>query len=95
MKLVVTGEKGTMFTARYKADGVLQEHTGLMPETIPFRARNVEWEVTRPSGYGGFQVEFVVGDHKRLSTSNGGRRTIRGAYKSSLNQESYWARPVD
>lgn len=95
MKLVVTGEPGTMFTAKYKADGILQEQTALMPGTVAFQARNVEWEVTRPSGDGEFRVDLMVGELKRLSTTSSGHRTIRGALKYSANQESYWAQPVD
>ena len=95
MKLVVTGEPGTMFTAKYKADGILQEHTGMMPATIPFLARNVEWEVTRPSGDRDFRVELVVGELKRLSTTSAGRRTIRGALHYSAREEKYWAHSVD
>ena len=95
MKLVVTGESGRMITAKYKADGVSQEQTALMPATILFRARNVEWEVTQLNGDREFRVELVVGELKRLSTTSSGHRTIRGALKYSANEESYWAHSVD
>jgi hypothetical protein len=45
MKLVILGEKGTMYVAKYTVDGLKQEDSGLMPDTIHFGGRNVEWEV--------------------------------------------------
>ena len=95
MKLVVLGAPGTMVTVRYKADGVPQEETVLVPATIPFKARNVEWEVIRPSGDEEFRVELLVGDLKRLSTTSGRKSKIRGAMVYNAQQEKYWAQPVD
>lgn len=95
MRLVVTGEPGTMFTARFKADGVVQEQTALMPATIPFIARNVEWNVTVPNGNRNFRVELYVGNLMRLSTASSGRKTIEGVLNYSNNQEKYWAHTVE
>jgi hypothetical protein len=91
MKLVVLGTPGTMFAAKYKVDGATQEEAGLMPATIQFGGRSVEWEVMRPSGDREFRVEFYVGELKRTSTTSSGKAMIRGGLKYTATSESYWA----
>lgn len=95
MKLVITGTPGSMFAAKYKVDGAMQEEAGLMPGTIQFGGRSVEWEVTQPSGDREFRVEFYVEALKRTSTTSYGKPTIRGGLKYTATSESYWAHPVD
>jgi hypothetical protein len=95
MKLVILGEKGTMYTAKYTVDGLTQEEAGLMPDTIRFGGRNVEWEVLRPSGTQEFRVEFYVGELKRTSTTSAGKSKIRGAIQYGSDQERYWAAAAD
>jgi len=95
MKLVILGEKGTMYVAKYTVDGLKQEEAGLMPDTVRFGGRNVEWEVLRPSGTNDFRVEFCVGELRRTSTTSAGKSKIRGAIKYDRNHESYWAHPAD
>ena len=95
MKLVVEGERGTMFTAAYTVDGVRQEETAVMPATISFAGRNAEWEVRRPSGDGAFMVEFWIGEFRRQVTHSSGKPAIRGQVKYSETRESTWAHPVD
>jgi hypothetical protein len=95
MKLVILGEKGTMYTAKYTVDGLKQESTGLMPDTIQFGGRNAEWEVQRPSGGRDFRVEFYVGEMKHTSTTSSGKSKIRGAVRYGKNQEVYWGEATD
>ena len=95
MKLEVLGKPGTMFVAKYTVDGLLQEEAGLMPATIHFGGRNVEWEVLRPSGDEEFRVEFYVGELRRTSTTSAGKSKIRGALKYDANRERYGAQAVN
>jgi hypothetical protein len=91
MKLVILGEKGTMYTAKYKVDGLTQEEAGLMPDTIRFGGRSAEWEVLRPSGTNEFRVEFYVGELMRTSTTSAGKPRIRGGVKYDRRSEASWA----
>lgn len=95
MKLVVEGQKGTMFTATYTVDGVRQEETAVMPATISFGGRNAEWEVRRPSCDGAFSVEFWIGEFRRQVTHSSGKAAIRGEVEFSAEREKTWAHPVD
>ena len=95
MKLVVAGEKGTMLTAAYTVDGVLQEETAVIPATISFAGRNAEWEVRRPSGDRAFSVEFWIGQFKRQVTHSSGKPAIRGKVEFTETREATWAHPVD
>ena len=95
MKLEVLGKPGTMFVAKYTVDGLKQEEAGLMPGTIHFGGRSVEWEVVRPNGEEDFRVEFYVGELRRTSTTSAGKSKIRGALKYDANSEGYWAQAVD
>jgi hypothetical protein len=95
MKLEVLGKPGTMFVAKYTVDGLKQEEAGLMPSTVHFGGRSVEWEVLRPSGDEEFRVEFYVGELRRTSTTSAGRSKIRGELKYDANSERYWAHAVD
>jgi len=95
MKLVVTGNAGTMVTVHYTADGVKQEETGVIPVTVRFHGRNAEWEIVRPSGGQEFRVDMYVGDMKRLSTTSSGHSKVRGQIEYSAAQEKYWMSPAD
>ena len=95
MKLEVLGKPGTMFVAKYTVDGLKQEEAGLMPGTIQFGGRSVEWEVVRPSGEEEFRVEFYVGELRRTSTTSAGKSKIRGALKYDANRERYGAQAVN
>lgn len=95
MKLVISGPPGTMFVAKFKVDGAKQEEAGLMPATIQFGGRSVEWEVLRPSGDAEFRVEFYVGELKRTSTTSAGKAKIRGALQYDAEREKYWGQAVN
>ena len=95
MKLEVLGKPGTMFVAKYTVDGLKQEEAGLMPATVEFGGRSVEWEVFRPNGEDEFRVEFYVGALRRTSTTSGGKSKIRGELKYDANRERYGAQAVD
>ncbi|MGZ8920195.1 MAG: hypothetical protein ACXW3L_04355 [Limisphaerales bacterium] len=95
MKLVISGPPGTMFVAKYAVDGAKQEEAGLMPATIQFGGRSVEWEVIRPSGDAEFRVDFWVGELRRSSTTSSGKSKIRGALQYDAEWEKYWAQAAD
>lgn len=84
-----------MFVAKFKVDGAKQEEAGLMPATIQFGGRSVEWEVLRPSGDAEFRVEFYVGELKRTSTTSAGKAKIRGALQYDAEREKYWGQAVN
>ncbi len=95
MKIAVVGPGGTPFRGSYTVDGIYQSYTGVMPATVEFTARDLDWRIERQAGTEPFRVESYVGEIRCTSTESSNHRGIRGALETGGDREKYWAEPFD
>jgi hypothetical protein len=89
VKLVISGSEGQRFTGSYTTEGMTNNVKAVVPATLSFQARNVDFEFQREAGEGEFRVALQVDGMERTSTTSGKFPGVRGRLRYAADHESY------